>query len=108
MINNKYNATIYVQASSTAFGGAITWTTQAGSNRGYVRVLGSRERVSSDKPTLFSTHRAAMDCIVIPLYGNRLMVVGDDGTTAYYIVKLVNPQKLSGGGFQTVDCEVVQ
>jgi hypothetical protein len=48
-----------------------------------------------------------MECAVIPAYGNRLMVTGDDGTTAYYMVKLVNPQKLSGGGFQTVDCEVV-
>jgi len=108
-IDTHYNATIYVQTNTPTWDGTASWADRSGSNRGYVRVLSSRERASVDKPTLFSTHRAAMTCAVVPLYGERLRVVPDSGTAPeYYDVKLVNPSRLSGGAVQLVDCEVVQ
>lgn len=103
MIDARFKDTIYVQAPTIGWDGATTWADRAGSNKGYIRTLSMRERASVDKPSLYSTHRAVMTCTVIPVYGERLRI-----RTSYYAVKGVDPQALSGQGFQTVDCEVIQ
>jgi hypothetical protein len=101
-IDSRFDTYIYVQIGTPAFGGATTWADRAGVNLGYIRTLGARERVSTDKPTLFSTHRAVMTKSVVPVYGQRLRI-----GTRYYTVKLVDEHTLSGRSFLTVDCEVV-
>lgn len=102
MIEARFTTPIYVQASTTIFGGGTTWADRAGVNMGYLRTLSMRERASQDKPTQVSTHRAAMTCAVVPVYGQRLRI-----GAKYYMVKGVDPHALSGSSFQTVDCEVV-
>jgi hypothetical protein len=102
-IDARFTTPIYVQIGTIAFGGAMTWADRAGNNLGYIRVLSQRERASVDKPTLFATHRAVMTCAVVPVYGQRLSI-----GTAYYMVKGVDAHNLSGGAFQSVDCEVVK
>jgi hypothetical protein len=101
-INSWFRDPVYVQDVAEAWDGAKTYTERAGNNMGYARVLSQRERASVDKPALFSTHRIVMTCVLIPEYGDRLRI-----GTAHYDVKGVDPHGLSGGGFQTVDCEVV-
>lgn len=103
MIASWFTETVYVQHGTKSWDGSMTWADRAGSNKGYIRVLSQRERASIDKPSLFSTHRVAMTREVIPIYGERLRI-----GTSYYIVKGVDQHSLSGTGFQTVDCEVVQ
>jgi hypothetical protein len=102
MIDGRFNTPIFVQTPTSSWGGATTWSDRAGQNLGYLRVLSQRERASTDKPTLFSTHRAVMTCSVVPIYGERLRI-----GSSYYIVKGIDAHELSGGNFQTVDCEVV-
>lgn len=108
-IESRYDASIYVQLGTVALGGGTTWADKTGAvaNRGYVYALGAHERASVDKPTLFATHRALMESVTVPVYGNRLRVARDDGTTTYYMVKLVASKRFSAGSFQQVDCEVV-
>jgi len=101
-IESRFKDTIYVQAGTVAYGGAVTWADETGYNKGYIRVLSARERVSIDKPTLFATHRAVMTRTIEPVYGQRLRIGAN-----YYMVKGVDQHELSGTFFQTVDCEVV-
>lgn len=101
-IDSQFTDTIQVQTGTVALGGATTYANRGALNKGYIRVLGSRERASVDKPTLFATHRAVMTRATVPAYGEFLLING-----TRYKVKLVDQHSLSGGGFQTVDCEVV-
>jgi len=101
-IEARFKDTIYVQTGTVIFGGGTTWADDAGSNKGYIRLLNARERVSIDKPTLFATHRAVMTRTIVPVYGQRLRLGTD-----YYMVKGVDQHGLSGTQFQTIDCEVV-
>lgn len=100
-INAHFDSSIAVQTGTATFGGAMSYST-VGTNRGYIRALGASERVSVDKPTLFATHRAVMDMTVTPVYGQFLLL-----GSVRYKVKLVDPHGLSGGAFQTADCEVI-
>jgi hypothetical protein len=108
-IESRYDSTICVQTSTVVLGGGTTWSDKTGAagNRGYVYALSARERASIDKPTLFSTHRVLMEVVTVPVYGNRLRVAKDDGTTRYYMVKMSDVKSFSAGSFQQVDCEVV-
>lgn len=101
-IESRFDKIIYVQTGTVVFGGATTYASAAATNKGYIRILSQRERASIDKPTLFCTHRVAMTCNIVPVYGQFLLI-----DSIRYKVKGVNPQKLSGGTFQTVDCELV-
>jgi hypothetical protein len=101
-IDSRFTDAVYVQDATEGWDGTKTYSELEGHNMGYARVLSQRERASVDKPALFSTHRIAMTCDIIPKYGDRLRI-----GTALYDVKGVDPHGLSGGGFQTVDCEVV-
>lgn len=106
MIDARFTTAIYVQIGTTVFGGGTTWADRAGHNMGYVRTLNYKESVAVDKAVLVKSRKAVMTTAVVPVYGQRLRAV-EDGVSKYYMVKNVDPQKLSGGGFQTVDCEVV-
>lgn len=100
-ISKWFNTTIAVQTETVGFGGEASYETD-GSNMGYIRLLSANELSVYGKPELTVTHKAVMATDYTASFGKFLY----DGTNRYK-VQPVNPQTLSGGGFQTVICERV-